>query len=59
MIIHSKEKAKLHIKQAPEAKIKGRNILVVEKGPKAAGANKVNVTDRKKIHNEGQTEAEK
>ena len=29
MVIHTKEKAKLHIRQEPEAKIKGRNILVV------------------------------
>ena len=29
MVIHTKEKAKLHIKQEPEAKIKGRNVLVL------------------------------
>lgn len=40
MVIHTKEKAKLHIKQEPEAKIKGRNVLVVEKDPKIAGADK-------------------
>ena len=40
MVIHTKEKAKLHVKREPEAKIKGRNILVVEKGPKIAGADK-------------------
>jgi len=37
MVIHTKEKTKLHIKQEPEAKIKGRNVLVVDKGPKIAG----------------------
>lgn len=37
MVIHTKEKAKLHIKQEPETKIKGRNVLVVEKGPKITG----------------------
>lgn len=40
MVIHTKEKAKLHIKQEPEAKIKGRNVLVVDKGPKIAGMDK-------------------
>lgn len=40
MVIHTKEKTKLHVKQEPEAKIKGRNILVVEKGPKVAGTDK-------------------
>lgn len=37
MVIHTKEKTKLHVKGAPEAKIKGRNILVVERSPKTAG----------------------
>ena len=40
MVIHTKEKAKLHIKQEPEAKIKGRNVLVVDKTPNAAGVDK-------------------
>lgn len=48
MVIHTKEKAKLHIKQEPEAKIKGRNVLVVEKGPKIAGADKEVKPDGKK-----------
>lgn len=48
MVIHTKEKAKLHVKREPEAKIKGRNILVVEKGPKIAGADKGNKADGKK-----------
>lgn len=37
MIIHTKEKTKLHVKGAPEAKIKGRNILVVGKKPEDTG----------------------
>lgn len=40
MVIHTKEKTKLHIKQEPEAKIKGRNVLVVDKTPNAAGVDK-------------------
>ena len=40
MVIHTKEKTKLHIKQEPEAKIKGRNVLVVDKTPNAAGMDK-------------------
>ncbi len=40
MIIHTKEKTKIHVKAEPEAKIKGRNILVVEKSPKVAGSDK-------------------
>ena len=39
-VIHTKEKTKLHIKQEPEAKIKGRNVLVVDKTPNAAGMDK-------------------
>lgn len=30
MVIHTKEKAKLHIKGAAETKIKGRNVLTVQ-----------------------------
>ena len=37
MVIHTKEKPKVHVKGAPEAKIKGRNILTVQHGPKIAG----------------------
>lgn len=48
MVIHTKEKAKLHIKQEPEAKIKGRNVLVVDKGPKIAGMDKEDKTVIKK-----------
>lgn len=36
------------IKQEPEAKIKGRNVLVVDKGPKIAGTNKEDKTVIKK-----------
>ena len=48
MVIHTKEKTKLHIKQEPEAKIKGRNVLVVDKGPKIAGMDKEDKTVIKK-----------
>ena len=48
MVIHTKEKAKLHIKQELEAKIKGRNVLVVDKGPKIAGMDKEDKTVIKK-----------
>lgn len=37
MVIHTKEKTKVHVKGAPEAKIKGRNVLTVQHGPKIAG----------------------
>ena len=48
MVIHTKEKTKLHIKQEPEAKIKGRNVLVVDKSPKIAGMDKEDKTVIKK-----------
>ena len=38
MVIHTKEKAKLHIKGAAETKIKGRNVLTVQRGPKISGS---------------------
>lgn len=50
MVIHTKEKAKLHVKAAPETKIKGRNVLVVERKPdnvKAAKAEKRNPADQR------------
>ena len=31
MVIHTKEKPKLKVKGAPETKIKGRNILTVQR----------------------------
>lgn len=37
MVIHTKEKTRLHMKSAPEAKIKGRNVLTVQRGPKTTG----------------------
>lgn len=46
MVIHTKEKAKLHIKQEPEAKIKGRNVLVVDKTPKIVGTGKDGKADK-------------
>lgn len=36
IVIHTKEKTKIHIKGKPETKIKGRNILTVSKAPKIA-----------------------
>ena len=38
MVIHTKEKPKVHVKGVPETKIKGRNILTVQHGPKIAGS---------------------
>lgn len=43
MVIHTKEKAKIHAHEPKGAKIKGSNIYTVERGPKTAGAK---VTDR-------------
>lgn len=37
MVIHTKEKPKVHVKGAYETKIKGRNVLSVQHGPKIAG----------------------
>ena len=39
MVIHTKEKAKIHAHEPKGAKIKGSNIYTVERGPKTAGAN--------------------
>lgn len=38
MVIHTKENPKVHVKGAPDTKIKGRNILTVQHGPKIAGS---------------------
>ena len=38
MVIHTKEKTKLHVKTAQETKIKAGNVLTVERTPKFAGA---------------------
>ena len=40
MVIHTKEKAKIHAHEPKGAKIKGSNIYTVERGPKTAGARK-------------------
>ena len=36
MMIHTKEKPKVHVKGTPETKIKGRNVFTVQHGPKIA-----------------------
>lgn len=41
MVIHTKEKAKIHAHEPKGAKIKGSNIYTVERGPKTAGASSV------------------
>lgn len=46
MVIHTKEKAKLHVKAAPETKLKGRNVLTVDRSPKIVGAVKETGTDK-------------
>lgn len=38
MVIHTKEKTKLHVKGTQETKIKGRNVLTVQKTPKISGS---------------------
>ena len=38
MVIHTKEKAKIHAHEPKGAKIKGSNIYTVERGPKTIGA---------------------
>ena len=48
MVIHTKEKAKIHAHEPKGAKIKGSNIYTVERGPKTIGA-KVS-DDRKKSY---------
>ena len=45
MVIHTKEKAKIHAHEPKRAKIKGSNIYTVERGPKTIGAK---VSDDKK-----------
>ena len=37
MVIYTKEKTKLHVKTAPETKIKAGNVLTVERTPKFTG----------------------
>ena len=51
MVIHTKEKTKLHVKAAPETKIKGRGVLAVDRSPKIAGVDKesgISQTDKRK-----------
>lgn len=55
MVIHTKEKAKLHVKGEPEAKIKGRNILVVDRTPKIAGSTETGENTAKKTSRSSQT----
>ena len=46
MVIHTKEKAKIHTHNPKQAKIKGNNIYTVERGPKTT---KVSVEKTKAI----------
>ena len=46
MVIHTKEKAKIHAHEPNGAKIKGSNIYTVERGPKVHDA-KANEMDKK------------
>ena len=47
MVIHTKEKAKIHSNEPKGARIKGSNIYTVERGPKIAGAKAVESTGKK------------
>lgn len=47
MVIHTKEKTKLHVKTAPETKIKAGNVLTVERTPKFARAEREAKADNK------------
>ena len=49
MVIHRKEKAKLHIKTQAETKSKERNVSGVEKEAKIAGVSKEDRTDNRKL----------
>ena len=44
MVIHTKEKAKIHAHEPKGAKIKGSNIYTVERGPKVHDAKAVSYT---------------
>lgn len=59
MVIHTKEKTKLHVKSAPETKVKGRNVLTVDRSPKIAGDENTDKNDRRKsamkIRTKGET----
>ena len=60
MVIHTKEKAKIHTHNPKQAKIKGSNIYTVERRPKTikASVEKVKATDAKN-RNVNATEAKK
>ena len=47
MVIHIKEKAKIHSHEPKGARIKGSNIYTVERGPKIAGAKAAETTGKK------------
>lgn len=47
MVIHTKEKAKIHSHEPKGARIKGSNIYTVERGPKIAGAKAAETTGKK------------
>jgi len=50
MVIHKKEKPRLHVKGAPETRIKDRNVLTVQHGSETAGtASEKNVAGNGKI----------
>lgn len=59
MVIHTKEKRKLHVKSAPETKVKGRDVLTVDRSPKIAGDENTDKNDRRKsamkIRTKGET----
>lgn len=47
MVIHTKEKAKIHSHEPKKAKIKGSNIYTVQRGPKIASAKVNDNTDKR------------
>lgn len=47
MVIHTKEKAKIHSHEPKGARIKGSNIYSAERGPKLAGAKAAEATGKK------------
>ena len=62
MVIHTKDKPKLHVKSAPEAKIKGGNAFTADRNPKTAGNARGSGTDQNhrrktamKIRTKGET----
>ena len=50
MVIHTKEKAKIHSHEPKKAKIKGSNIYTVQRGPKIASAKVNDNTDKKNVY---------